>query len=278
MGAARERIAEGASGGAEVPRTLARSRTHPAVRGFDRTAATYERARPDYPASAVRHLGHVLHLGPGRTVVELGSGTGKFTRAIEPLGTARVAVEPTAGMRRVFARTVPEVPVLDGTAESTPLPDGFADAVVCAQSFHWFRTGPALREIRRVLRPGGGLALVWNTRDDSLGWSRQLTQLLRRYGTRRSAVRNRPWESVFSSHRAGFSPLRRRDFRHEQHGTPALFVDRVLSVSTIAVLPPARRRAAAAEVRHLLATDPDTRGRDRLVLPYRTEVYWCHRR
>jgi len=253
-------------------------RTYPAVRGFDRSALTYERARPDYPASAVRHLGRVLPLGPRRTVVELGSGTGKFTRALERLGAARVAVEPTAGMRRVFERTVPTVPVLDGTAEAIPLPDGFADAVVSAQAFHWFRPGPTLREIRRVLRPGGGLGLVWNTRDDSVGWSRKLSQLMRKYREGTPSARGVDWRSPFASRHSGFTRLRRRVFRYEQHGTPALFVDRVLSVSVIALLPVSRQRTVAAEVRRLLATDPDTRGRDRIVLPYRTEVYWCHRR
>ncbi|MGI0071644.1 MAG: class I SAM-dependent methyltransferase [Thermoplasmata archaeon] len=105
-------------------------RLHPAVHGFDRAAGTYERARPDYPVAAVRFLGRALSLGPGRVVVELGSGTGKFTRALASLGVSRVAIEPTAGMRRVFAREVPDVAVLDGTAEAIPLPDPFADAVV----------------------------------------------------------------------------------------------------------------------------------------------------
>jgi SAM-dependent methyltransferase len=258
--------------------TRRRSRTDPAVRGFDRAAATYERARPDYPASAVRHLVRRLGLGPGRIVVELGSGTGKFTRALAGTGAARVAIEPTPGMRAEFRRAAPDVAVFDGTAEAIPLPDGFADAVVSAQAFHWFRTGPALREIRRVLRPGGGLGLVWNTRDDTVGWSRGLSEILAPLRGRTPTSRDRDWTDAFAAPRSGFSALRYRAFRHEQVGTPALFVDRVLSVSIVAVLPASRRREVASRVRALLARDPETRGRTRIVLPYRTDVYWAYRR
>ena len=141
------------------------ARTTRLIRTFDRSAATYERGRPGYPADAVRFLGRTFHLGPGSTIVELGSGTGKFTRALLPLGAAVVAIEPMEGMRREFGRRVPTVPVLAGSAESIPLPDGFADAVFAAQSFHWFQGGTALREIARVLRPGGGLGLLWNERE-----------------------------------------------------------------------------------------------------------------
>ena len=263
-----------------------RERTHPAVRGFGRAADAYERGRPDYPPAAVRHLGRELGIGPRRTVVDLGSGTGKFTRALAPLGAARIAIEPTAGMRRVFERAVRDVPILDGTAEAMPLPDAFADAVVSAQAFHWFRAGPALREIRRVLRPGGGLGLVWNTRDDSVRWSRRLSEILEAHRGTVPVWRERTSRGyritvlgpAFAKKSVGFTRLRHRSFRHSQEGTPDLFVDRALSVSMIAVLPPARRRAVAREVRELLATDPDTRGRKRIRLPYRTDVFWAFAR
>jgi len=263
-----------------------RSRTHAAVRGFDHAAEAYERGRPDYPAAAVRHLGRVFHLGPSRTVVDLASGTGKFTRALAPLGAARVAVEPTAGMRAVFERVVPDVPVLDGTAEAIPLPSGFADAVVSAQAFHWFRPRPALKEIRRVLRPGGGVGLVWNTRDDAVRWSRRLSEILE--GARRTAP---PWRKrkggsygatvlrpAFFRKSSGFTRLQYRAFRHYQVGTPAQFVDRALSVSTIAILSEKEQREVAAKVREMLATEPETRGRSRIRLPYITDVYWAFAR
>ncbi len=264
-----------AAGGAMTRR---RFRLHPAVRGFDRAAETYERGRPGYPAAAVRYVGRALGLGPGRTIVDLASGTGKLTRALRPLGAALLAVEPTAGMRRVFARTVPDVPVLNGTAEAMPLPDRFADAVVVGQAFHWFRAGPAVREIGRVVRPGGGIALLWNTRDDSVPFSRKLTEIQDRAGAAIAHRGESRWRARFDRARGPFGPIRQRTFHHTVPMDRATVVDRVLSVSAIAALPPARQRAVAGEVRRMLARDPGTAGKATVQLPYRTEVFTARRR
>jgi SAM-dependent methyltransferase len=255
-----------------------RFQVHPAVRGFDRAAEAYERGRPGYPPAAVRHFARVLGLRRGRTVVELGSGTGKFTRALAATGAARLAVEPTAGMRAVFLRAVPDVPLLPGTAEAIPLPDGFADAVVAAQAFHWFRPVPAIREIGRVLRPGGGLGLVWNRRDDTVPWVGRLSSIFDRYSKGIPRTYDRGWRAAFDRRDGPFGPLRARTFRFAQRLSRSAMTERVLSVSLIAVLPPATRRAVTREVRALLDDDPTTRGRSEIELPYRTEVYWTHRR
>lgn len=252
-------------------------RTRPAVRGFDRSAEAYERGRPLYPASAARYLARALRLGPRRTVVELGSGTGKFTRSLVPLGCALVAVEPTAGMRRVFARELPDVVVLPGTAEAIPLPDALADAVVAAQSFQWFRHRAALKEIARILRPGGGLGLVWNVRDESVRWMKEVSRILDRHG-RDSVSRERRWKAAFRLRNLPFSPLASRCFSHVQRATPARVLDRFLSVSSIAVLPAPERGEVANEIRQLLETDSATRGRSIVELPYSTEVYWARLR
>ncbi|MGP8072568.1 MAG: class I SAM-dependent methyltransferase [Thermoplasmata archaeon] len=249
------------------------ARTTRLIRTFDRSAALYERGRPGYPPAAVRFLGRTFHLGPGSTIVELGSGTGKFTRALLPLGATLVAVEPMAGMRREFRRRVPTVPVLEGSAEAIPLPDGFADAVFAAQSFHWFRGMTALREIARVLRPGGGLGLVWNAREERAGWAREFDQLLNRHGGHGPSRRG-GWRAPFGRSTSPFRALHHRKFPYAQTAPAATYPAWALSVSRIQALPPATRRKVAREVRALLSTHPSTRGRAVVKLPYRTSVYY----
>ena len=139
---------------------------HPTAQaGFTAAAEVYERARPGYPDEAVAWVAERLGIGPGRDVLDLAAGTGKLTRQLVPLGARIVAVEPIDAMRAELERAVPAVEALAGTAEAIPLADASVDAVTCAQAFHWFRPDEAAREIRRVLRPGGGLALLWNVRD-----------------------------------------------------------------------------------------------------------------
>jgi len=248
----------------------------PLVRGFDRAAEMYERSRPGYPAAAVRFLVRRLGLGPCRTVVELGSGTGKLTRALLPSGAAVVAIEPVAGMRRVFERELPSTLVLDGVAEAIPLPDGFAEAVVAAQAFHWFRTRAALREIERVLRPGGHLGLLWNDRLSTTPVARRLNRLLRRWGEQAAHAPGDAWKATFDRGGHGFGPLAFRSFAHEQSMRPETLVERVLSVSVIATLRPERRREVVDEVRSILA-DEGVEEAHTVRIPYRTEVYLARR-
>ena len=134
---------------------------------FAAVADAYERARPEYPADAVRWLTG----DEPADVVDLGAGTGKLTRGLVALGHRVTAVEPLPEMLEHLRRAVPAATAVTGSAEQIPLPDGSADVVACAQAFHWFDQQAALREIARVLRPGGRIALVWNTRDDREPWT-----------------------------------------------------------------------------------------------------------
>ena len=139
---------------------------HAAAQGFETGASAYERGRPDYPDEVAGWLTDTLRLGPGKTVLDLGAGTGKFTRYLTATGAAVIAVEPVDGMRAKLVAAMPQVQALAGMAETIPLPDATVDAVVCAQAFHWFASKAALAEMSRVLKPGGRFGLIWNMRDE----------------------------------------------------------------------------------------------------------------
>src|SRR5437764_246782 len=136
-----------------------------AERAFGSEADAYERHRPGWPADGVSWALRHLALGADAEVVDLAAGTGKLTRELIPMVRRVIAVEPSADMRRALAALVPDAEVLDGTAEALPLPDASVDAVFAAEAFHWFATREAVREIARVVRPGGGLGLMWNMHD-----------------------------------------------------------------------------------------------------------------
>ena len=129
-----------------------------AASGYQREARTYAKVRPSYPAELVNRF--VGRYGRG-VVVELGAGTGIFTRQLVGAGCTPIAVEPVAEMRAVFSSDLPMVDVREGAAEAIPVADSSADTIVAAQAFHWFNQSVALAEIRRVLRPGG--RVVWMT-------------------------------------------------------------------------------------------------------------------
>jgi SAM-dependent methyltransferase len=253
------------------------SRVHAtASEGFTKGTDAYERARPSYPPDAVAVVVDELGIGPASTVVDLAAGTGKFTRLLAPTGAHLIAVEPVEAMRTKLAEVVPGVDVRDGTAEALPLDDASVDAVTVAQAFHWFRADEALREIARVLRPGGGLALIWNARDRAVPWVAALHELIRwnrgQIPAYDAGVED--WAGLVA--RAGaFSALQTRSFRHDQELDVELLCDRVASTSYIAALPDADRAALLDRVRALVA---EAGLPERFPLPHRTDLYWCTRR
>ncbi len=250
---------------------------HPAVRGFDRTAAAYERGRPSIPPEAADRLTQVLGLSTGRTVLELGAGTGKFTRVLERTGVRVLALEPSEGMRAELLRQSPDVPLVGGTAEAIDLPAASVDAVVAAQAFHWFDVPRAAREAARVLRPHGGLGLLWNIRDESVPWVRTLSKILDARDPGVPRGREHTWRGPLEA-TGLFTPVESAQFHHVQRMDRRTMEDRVRSISFIAMLPAAEQEAVVREVFELLDRDPLTRGRPRVELPYRTDVFWAYRR
>jgi SAM-dependent methyltransferase len=249
-----------------------------AARGFEAAVEHYGRGRPTYPDDALGYVVRELGITEGRDVLELGAGTGKFTELIVHSGARITAIEPVDAMRTALERACPTVTVLDGTAEAIPLPDASADAVIAAQAFHWFDGGRALPEIHRVLRPDGLLGMIWNVRDDASDWAERLTAIFDRLaGTDAPRYRDGAWRRAFERSDL-FGPLHHRVAYHVHHVTPVTFLDRVLSVSYVASASERERARVVDEVRQLLASDPELVGRDEIVMPYRTDVYWTNRR
>jgi len=244
--------------------------------GFERGAGDYEQARPSYPTAAVALVVDVLGLRPGRRVLDLAAGTGKFTRLLVPSGAELVAVEPVAAMREELVSQVPGVEALDGRAEDLPIDDGSVDAVVSAQAFHWFDATRALAEVHRVLRAGGRLALVWNVRNERVDWVRQFGTILVAAAGRKPYVDGTDWAAVVASS-GGFTELRRERFTYDQPIDADLLVQRAASTSFVSALPDDERARCLDRVRELTRTHPDLAGRDMFDFPYLTDVFWCER-
>lgn len=243
-----------------------------AATGFEAAADAYARGRPDYPAALDEWLRGTLGLAPGKSVVDLGAGTGKFTPKLIATGASVTAIEPVTAMRARLAHDLPNVTALDGTATAIPLPDTSADAVICAQAFHWFATREALAEIHRVLKPGGTLGLVWNMRDLTVPWVARVEAIIAPYEGDTPRFTSGAWRRMFPAR--GFSSLEKVSFPHGHTGpAEAVIVDRQLSVSFIASLPPAERETIAARLRYLIADEPELAGRAEVTFPYVTHAY-----
>jgi SAM-dependent methyltransferase len=230
------------------------SGVHEAATAFEGAATVYESARPGYPPDAVEWLAEALGLGPGRRVVDLAAGTGKLTRGLLVTGADVIAIEPVAGMRQALAATMParpdgtRVPVVAGVAQALPVGDGRVDAVTVAQGFHWFATGEALAEMHRVLRPGGGLGLIWNHRDGTDPLQAALTGLMEPRRGDTPSYETGAWRGAFE----GSDLFTAGEEFHVSWRQPVDVegvADRVASVSFIAALPDDVRSGLLDEVR-----------------------------
>jgi SAM-dependent methyltransferase len=222
-----------------------------AARAFDAMAEEYERGRPGWPEDAVAEL--IERFG-ARTVLDLAAGTGKLTALLAALADDVVAVEPVDGMRRVLESRLPGVRVLAGTAEAIPLPAASVDAAFVAEAFHWFDLTRATAELARVLRPGGGLAVLWNHAlwaDEP--WHDDAYALLEPHhqavgGSRRENV---PWREALEAE-PRFGPLHDTTLEHEQPTDLDGIVAMLASFSWIGGLPAEEREATLAAVRRVL--------------------------
>jgi SAM-dependent methyltransferase len=253
---------------------------HPTSQGFDAAAAAYEAGRPGYPPEAVELLGTRLGVGPGRRVLDLGAGTGKLTRELVTRGADVVAVEPLPGMRDQLRRALPSdrLEILEGTAEALPLDDASVDAATVAQAFHWFDGPAALAELHRVLRPAGGLAIVFNRRDLTTPVQAAIDRLLVPYRRDTPSWATHGWDAALTD-TDRFDHEEVASFPWVQHLTLDGLVARVNSISFVSKLDPSTRDRVLATVRDLHASSrPSEDDATTVPLHYETEVRLLRRR
>ncbi|TPX31265.1 hypothetical protein SmJEL517_g05379 [Synchytrium microbalum] len=221
--------------------------------GFGLQARAYELARPSYPPAVVNYVTEnflkngttkeVLDLGKfgpdHRIVSEIAAGTGKWTRLLPKDLKRVVALEPSAEMRAQFKIILNDVDILDGTATSIPFADNSFDLITVAQAFHWFSNIESLREMHRVLKPAGSVALIWNMEDQRTPWVRRLRKAYEPYDGATPQYRMNLWRPVLESteFKALFTQKKEVQFTHEVLCSRDIVWNRVLSKSYISVLP-----------------------------------------
>jgi SAM-dependent methyltransferase len=240
----------------------------------DRWVEDYERGRPGWPREAVE----LAEVPPAATVLDLGAGTGKLTRLLEPRFTRVIAVEPADAMRALLQRTCPQAEISAGNAQAIPLADDVVDAVLAAEAFHWFDDDRSLAEIARVLRRGGPLVLLWNL--PAGGWEPSIAAVEQRVlerlpepatdaepldldGPRRG---DGQWRGSLAA--AGFDELRHARVPNPQTLDREGLVSFFASMGWIADLADERRLPLLAEIRSGLVASEYRRVWD-------THVYCC---
>jgi SAM-dependent methyltransferase len=225
---------------------------HPLAQQFALVADAYERGRPEYPPAAIGALAAELELRPGARVLDLAAGTGKLSRALLSGGFDVIAVEPLASLRAVLVAKIGAERVREGVAEAIPLDTGSVDAVTVADAFHWFDPQPALAEIGRVLRPGGGLAVLSTVPDWSgASWAHELGTLVQETRPEHPHFDGPSWQEAVRAAR-GWAPPREVRVTSSGPVDPEQIVDLLGSMSWIAGMPEPERAAMVERFRALV--------------------------
>jgi ubiquinone/menaquinone biosynthesis C-methylase UbiE len=238
---------------------------------FSPRVENYVRYRPGYPSEILGLLKQECGLTRDSVIADIAFGTGIFTRMLLEDGNRVIGVEPNDAMRRAgeeFLAEYSRFTSVDGTAEATTLPDHSVDIITAAQAAHWFDCEKARMEFRRVLKPGGCLALIWNERRlDADAFACEYEKLVIEYGTDYLQVRHhgakRATEELFGS-----SSYQVREFATRQEFDYPAIEGRLLSSSYAPLaghpnykpmLEELRRIFDAYHVNGLVAFEYDTR-------------------
>lgn len=240
---------------------------------FSDRAELYGKYRPQYPAEMFAFLLGEAGLEHAHAIADLGSGTGILSEPFLQNGLTVYGVEPNAGMRAVAEAKLQSYDgfrSVDGRAESTGLESSAVDLVVAGQAFHWFNPEETRDELRRILRPGGMCALIWNERaTDTTPFLRDYEKFLRSWGTDYAAV-SATYENPEAIAVVLGTAYARRTFENSQTLDQDGLRGRILSSSYIPAQDPTRADAMLEALRALFDAHQE---RGAVQIRYHTNVY-----
>ncbi|ENV38032.1 hypothetical protein F959_00789 [Acinetobacter venetianus RAG-1 = CIP 110063] len=247
---------------------------HPAAqKGFSLGAELYQQVRPSYPQEITFWLQDRLKIDETSTVVDLGSGTGKFLPYLNQTQANVIAVEPIAAMLQQLQQAHPLVESVQAFSHQLPFSSTSIDAVICAQSFHWFANIETLTEIHRVLKPAGQLGLVWNQRDTNVNWVKALADEIAPLEGDTPRYHSEQWKKVFEQQTL-FKLIKLNTFQLLHHGTVEQVVsNRLLSTSFIAAMPEIEQQRLKAKFEQIVFDFTGLTAQDQIDFPYTTYAY-----
>ena len=190
------------------------------TRRFSSRVENYIRYRPGYPKAMLDLLASECGLSSASVIADVGSGTGILTELLLKSGGAVFGVEPNREMRAAAERLLSKhagFTSIAGTAESTTLKDQSVDIVAAGQAFHWFDRAKAHEEFLRILKPGGGVVLIWNDRKTSATpFLEAYEELLMAYATDYAAVDHKQIDAAVIGSFFGRGGFKRASFPNEQ--------------------------------------------------------------
>jgi len=154
---------------------------------FSSRVENYIKYRPSYPLEIIDFLKEKNILTDDTVIADIGSGTGILTRIFLDNGNQVYGVEPNKDMREAaekFLQEYKNFSSLEGSAESTGLEENCIDLIIAGQAFHWFDVEQAKREFKRIIKPNGNIALIWNNRGKAgTDFNSSYENFILKYGT-----------------------------------------------------------------------------------------------
>lgn len=250
---------------------------------FDHCADDYSQYRPTYPEGALNLIAERAGPPAGRWAVDVGAGTGIFSRLLAGSGWHVIAVEPSLSMLGQFESVRqpidgnPPIQRLSASAEATALRTSSISLVTAAQAFHWFNPPYALAEFARILAPGSLLVLLWNNRDDTQSpFAHAYETLIALYNPAyQHEYRRQDWPKKIAA-QGDFHPARQATFAHTWTLTADAFIGFTRSTSYIRnVLSTDQRPRFEDDVRRLIQQHF---GDSLCQVPMNTDIWTAQRR